>query len=459
MKMITKRGIFLWVLVVCFLFGLGFLVYSFVTEADEWVMQKYNHNIYSNGTYTGLTAIRDRNGVDLVKQEDGERVYNESRDIRKATLHVVGDRKGFISTGIQSNIGADLTNYSLLNGVYDVVHSEGSVVNLTIDADVCTTALDALNGRKGTVGVFNYKTGEIYCCVSSPTYDVVNIPDDIDSNSDYEGAYINRLFSGLYTPGSTFKIVVTLCAVENIDDVLDRTWQCTGSYKPEGGGEIICNATHGRVDLAQAFSKSCNATFAQIAIELGAEKLTETVKSLGLTSSITISNIETAAGQFDLTGVSTDQLGWAGIGQYTTQIAPVSMMRVVGAIGNGGKAVEMSLITSVEEIGGNPLKDDPLPKEEQIIDPDVADTVKKLMRNNTKTNYGDWRYPGLNLCAKSGTAQVDEVTDHNTAWFAGFMDDDDNPYAFVVVIERGGSGSQNAGPVANKVLQALVDKD
>ena len=456
MKMITKRGIFLWVIVICFLFGLGFLVYSFATEADEWVMQKYNHNIYSNGTFVGIKYICDRDGEILLTQENGKRTYHEDRSIRRATLHVLGDRNGFISTGIQSNIGADLTNYSLVNGVYDVVHSDGSVVNLTIDSYANAKALDAMDGRKGTVGVFNYKTGEIFCNVSSPTYDVDNIPDDIDTNSDYEGAYLNRLFSGLYTPGSTFKIVVTLCAVENMDDALERTWRCTGSYKPEGGGEIICNATHGRVDLKRAFAQSCNATYAQIAIELGAEKLTETVESLGLTSAITINNIETAAGKFDLTNVSNDQLGWAGIGQYTTQITPVGMLRVVGAIGNGGKAVEMKLIRSVEELGGNPLTDEVLPKEEQIIDPDVADTVKKLMRNNTKTNYGDWRYRGLNLCAKSGTAQVDDVTDHNTAWFAGFMDDDDNPYAFVVVIERGGSGSQNAGPVANTVLQALV---
>ena len=82
--------------------------------------------------------------------------------------------------------------------------------------------------------------------------------------------------------------------------------------------------------------------------------------------------------------------------------------------------------------------------------------MKNLMRNNVKTQYGDNKYKGLNLCAKSGTAQIDNVDAHNTAWFVGFMDDEENPYAFVVVAEKGNSGSQTAGPMANKVLQAIV---
>lgn len=81
------------------------------------------------------------------------------------------------------------------------------------------------------------------------------------------------------------------------------------------------------------------------------------------------------------------------------------------------------------------------------------------MRNNVKTQYGDSKYKGLNLCAKSGTAQIDKVTEHNTAWFVGFTDDEAHPYAFVVVVEHGNSGSRKAGPIANKVLQAVYKED
>ena len=98
-------------------------------------------------------------------------------------------------------------------------------------------------------------------------------------------------------------------------------------------------------------------------------------------------------------------------------------------------------------------------EETQLLSSDVAAKMKDLMRNNVKKQYGDSKYKGLNLCAKSGTAQIDKVDEHNTAWFVGFMDDEEHPYAFVVVAEKGNSGSKTAGPMANKVLQAVVEQD
>ena len=93
------------------------------------------------------------------------------------------------------------------------------------------------------------------------------------------------------------------------------------------------------------------------------------------------------------------------------------------------------------------------------MDEAVANKMKEMMRYNVTEWYGERKYKGLNLCAKSGTAQIDEVDSHNIAWFTGFMDDDEHPYAFVVVIENGNSGSQTAGPVAKKVLNAIVEQE
>ena len=78
---------------------------------------------------------------------------------------------------------------------------------LTVSADVQRTALAALDGRKGTVGVYNYKTGEILCAVSSPTYDPDDVPDVEGNPETYEGVYVNRFLHATYTPGSVFKLV------------------------------------------------------------------------------------------------------------------------------------------------------------------------------------------------------------------------------------------------------------
>lgn len=462
MKMITRRGLFLLVLIVGFLFGLGFLTYSMLADGDEWVMQPYNSHIYYEGELIGAGTITDTNGTVLAETVDGKRVYNDSVTTRKSTLHTVGDTKGFISTGIQSVYKANLTGYAAWNGIYSVTkNGSGNDMELTIDADVCDVAYEALSNYKaGCVGVVNYKTGDIVCMVSTPSYDVENKPSDIDTNEYYSGAYINRLLSGLYTPGSTFKIVTAICAVENIPDIMDRDFECVGEYDPGEGTPIECNAYHGTLTFKEALAKSCNSAFAQIAIELGPEKLAETAKELGLTSPVSVSgDITSSTGRFFLEkGDADDYVGWTGIGQGDTLVSPVAMLRLMGAIANDGKAVSYNVVDSFFNKAGKALDLNINKRETQLLGSETAGIMKALLRNNVEQQYGDYNYEGLNLCAKSGTAQIDGESSHNTAWFVGFMDDDKNPYAFVVLVEYGNSGSQTAGPIANKVLQALVNK-
>ncbi|MCC8023285.1 MAG: penicillin-binding protein [Clostridiales bacterium] len=456
MRRIAKRGVFIWILIVLFIAGLLFMTGSLVANADDWVMKRNNRHIYSNGELIAAGTVYDRNDVELAWTQNGERVYNSDPTIRKATLHAVGDPTGFIATGVQSVYDAKLTGYGLVNGVYSIKrYGSGNNITLNLDSEVCAVAYNALGGKKGTIGVYNYKTGEILCMVSSPTYDVANPPAISDDDSNYEGVYINRLITGLYTPGSTFKTVVAACAIDNLFDVSSRTWTCTGSYQASGG-EIICNAVHGTVDFESALAKSCNCAFAQIAIEVGRDALSETVESVGLTSRVTIDDVTSSQGRFSTEDTTDAALGWIGIGQGTTMVSPVQMMRYMGAIANEGTAVTPTLVKNIRNQVGIPVSFSGGKETETLLSASTANTLKQMMRNNVTQQYGDGNYSGLNLCAKSGTAQIDGK--ESTAWFTGFLDDDEHPYAFVVVIEEGGSGSQVAGPAANKVLQALVSK-
>ncbi len=461
MKMITKRGIFLWILVIAFIAGLVVLTVDFVKNGEDWVMQPYNSYVYSNGELIGAGKITDTNGRSLAETNDGEREYNDSLTTRKSTLHTVGDTKGFISTGVQNVYKSRLIGYNILSGIYGITQDgSGNDMQLTIDADICDIAYEALSDYKaGCVGVVNYKTGDIVCMVSTPSYDPEDEPSDLDSSDEYEGAYMNRLLSGLYTPGSTFKLVTAICALENISDIESRTFTCTGEYDPGSGTPIECNATHGTITFEEALAESCNSAFAEIAVELGAEKLAQTAKELGLTSSVSVSgDIESSTGRFFLEdGDADDYIGWTGIGQGDTLVSPIAMLRLVAAIANDGQAVSLNLVESFATKAGKALDLDFTVKDTPLLSSDIASKMKSLMRNNVESQYGDYNYEGLNLCAKSGTAQIDDVDSHNTAWFVGFMDDDDNPYAFVVLVEYGNSGSKTAGPIANKVLQALVD--
>lgn len=465
MKMITKRGIFLWIMSLAFVVGLVFMTVSLVQNGDTWVMKRFNHHVYSNGELIGAGTIYDKDGDVLAETKDGDRIYSDSATTRKSTLHVVGDPKNFISTGVQSVYSARLTGYSLLFGVHNIQkYGKGNDLKLTIDRDICDEAYKALDGRKGTVGIVNYKTGEIVCSVSSPSYDVEDVPDNLLTSERYEGVYINRLLDAHYVPGSTFKLVTAICAIENIPDIYSREWVCNGEYQPESGVAIKCNANHGKhINFNDALAKSCNSTFAQIAIELGQEKLATTAKELGIGSAVTVSGtIDSYAGHFDTTDkikLGVDALGWTGIGQGNTRIAPITMLRIVAAVANGGTAVSFNIVDSLANQAGKAL-DFTLPSNQlSMMNSDVAAKLKEMMRYNVTNHYGESRYKGLNLCAKSGTAQIDSNENHNIAWFVGFMDDSEHPYAFVVVIENGNSGSQTAGPVAKRVLTKLVESD
>ena len=188
-----------------------------------------------------------------------------------------------------------------------------------------------------------------------------------------------------------------------------------------------------------------------------------TAKELGIGSAVTVSGtIDSYAGHFDTTDkikLGVDALGWTGIGQGNTRIAPITMLRIVSAVANGGNAVSFNIVDSLANQAGKAL-DFTLPSNQlSMMNSDVAAKLKEMMRYNVTNHYGESRYKGLNLCAKSGTAQIDSNENHNIAWFVGFMDDSEHPYAFVVVIENGNSGSQTAGPVAKRVLTKLVETD
>lgn len=450
----TKRAYVLYVFIVAFLVGLGFMLASFFMNGSEWTAKKVNRHIYTNGQITNAGTIYDAKGIALVYSKDGKRIYNESSAIRKATLHAVGDNSSFISTGVQYVYSSQLSGYDFVNGVYNLKkYNKGNDINLTLDAEICKTAYNAMNGRKGTIGVYNYRTGEIVCMVSTPTYDPENKPADMDSNSKYEGVYLNRFLSGQYTPGSTFKIVTTICALENIPDIQSRTFNCTGKYHATDG-DVICNGVHGKVNFEEALNNSCNSAFAQIAIELGKEKLTKTAEELGFNVKGKTGQINLTKSSFDVSRAAQVDLGWAGIGQYTTLVNPCRMLTLMGAIANGGTAIKPYFIRSMVSPAG---KETVLGMAEQSdtisVNPSIANTVNKMMRSNVVNHYGDSTFPNLKMCGKTGTAQIDNGESHS--WFVGFSQNPETPYAVVCVVENSGSGLSAAGPVVNKVMQKV----
>ena len=377
----------------------------------------------------------------------------DNATVRKATLHAVGDLQGNIGTGALNAFADKLTGYNLLNGAFGA--AQGGELYLTIDARYNYEAYEALNGHAGTVAVYNYKTGEILCMVSAPSYDPLNVPEDIETNPRYEGAYLNRFLSSTFTPGSIFKTVTLTAALEKIPDLDSRTWTCEGSVQI-GDETIVCSGTHGQQNIGDAFANSCNVVFAQLAQELGASTMKQYTDEAGLTDSYSVDGLPTAKGSFAWEGITDGQLGWAGVGQGQDQVNPCAMMCYMGAIANGGKAAKPYLIEKTVSPLGLPSLPRLNGKTSQLIASDTAEILAEMMAQNVQKTYGTGRFPNMDICAKSGTAEVGEgKTPH--AWFTGFLRNEDAPYAFVVLVENGGGGSSVAGTVAGKVLDVIVN--
>ncbi|MBE6033746.1 MAG: penicillin-binding protein [Clostridiales bacterium] len=454
MKKITSRTIVCFFLALVLVAGTGIFTIKFFMEGDSWSAFSANRHLYTNNVLnTG--RILDEKGQVLADYDSSENKwkYSSNAYIRKATLHAVGDSTGMIGTGAMTRFADKLTGYNVITGAKPIFPG-GRDLYLTLNADVCQAAYKALNGHKGTVGVYNYKTGEIICMISSPTYDPASPPTIEDGDENYEGVYINRLLSATFIPGSTFKLITATAALESIEGVESRTFHCDGKVTI-GDQVITCSTAHGDLTLDQALASSCNGVFGQLAAEVGSSQLDKYVKKAGLTDSLSVNGINTAKSSFDFNFGGEGGLAWSGIGQGKDLVNPCALMVYSGAIANGGTAAKPQIISHTAFAEGVRTSLYLRHSTKELINSETAAKLASMMRNNVTSNYGQRNFPGLSIGAKSGTAQSDN-SDSDNAWFTGFLQDNDHPYAFVVLVEGGGSGSKVAGKVANTVLQAAV---
>lgn len=458
MKRILRRSTLIFAVAVAFIGGMGYLAFQLAANAEDWVDQPYNYHVSGSGGLSKAGTIFDRNGVVLAQSVDGERVYNENPSVRKSLLHVVGDNSSNISTAVQSFYRSELTGYSLIWGVNmpDSLR-KGNDMTLTVDADVCAAAYDVLEGfgKKGACVVYNYETGEVICSVSTFAYDPNSPPEITEENEDeYEGVYLDNVLSSAYTPGSIFKIVTAAAAIENIPDIDQRVWECTGSEEI-GGSDITCVDEHGTINFEQALVHSCNVVFAELAVELGPEKMTAMANKLGINDSYKINEINTEKGQYDVSKADTNQLAWSGVGQYEVKTNPMQMAIICGAIANGGKTKVPYTIKDNSlfgKIGINTAEDT-----HELFNPTTAQKLDQMMRSAVSDYYGDDIFGGLTVCAKTGTGEIGEGREPN-AWMVGYAQDDDCPLAFACVVEEAGFGYSYAGPVAEAAMIKAAEK-
>ena len=456
MNRIALRANIILIIAALLLGGFVFFIAEYSMDAEQWLLAEGSPHVYNGKTNMDTGIAVDREGILLLDMRE-ERTYSNIEGIRKSTIHWVGDRSGNVIAPALGNYAKNIVGYDTFNGLYSYGES-GGVATMTLSAEVQAVALEALGDYKGTVCVYNYKTGEIICSVSTPTFDPDDPPVITEENADqYDSIYYNRFTMGRYTPGSIFKIVTLAAALEEIPDIQQQTFNCDGSYEI-GNKTITCDGVHWDQNLKTAFKNSCNCAFAQIAEQLGGDTLAQYVKKFGLLDSITFDGITTGKGSFSVEDEDGNgnavEVAWSSIGQYKDLINPCSFMTFMGAIANKGRIVYPYVVDRVTCDGEASYRATKTTGD-QIMSKETAALICEYLEANVDEKYGAENFKGLTVGAKTGTGEVEGQKPN--AMFAGIVTDSEYPLAFLICVENAGYGRTVCVPIASKVLDACKE--
>ena len=382
---------------------------------------------------------------------------------------------------LRGNAGKKIIEVNALGSIVKVARIQrpikGTDIKLTIDADLQVEAEMSLSGKAGAVVAINPGTGEILAMASAPSFDpnlfVRGIKDEDWKKliKDPGKPLLNRAIQSRYPPGSTFKIITAIAALE--EGVVSRRtkYNCTGSID-FGGRKFRCwkKQGHGRVDIHDALVESCDVYFYEVAKKLDIDKLAQYAFDYGLGSKTGVElegevrgivpnrrwKRETKNSKW-YTGETLNTV----IGQGYLAVTPIQMASLTAAVVNGGELYEPFIVVDPDrEIEPESVLD---------IDPQNIELVRKALMDVVQGKRGTAqmaRSDVVDIGGKTGTTQViggadddeekkyvpEKFRDH--AWFVAFAPEDDPQIAVSVFVEHGGHGSTSAAPIAKRIIEA-----
>ena len=274
------------------------------------------------------------------------------------------------------------------------------------------------------------------------------------------GVLLNRVTQGLYPPGSTFKIVTALAYIrENPDSYSQYTYQCNGRFT-HGEETINCyhGTVHGQEDFAKSFAKSCNASFANIGMQLDRNRFADTLEGLLFNQELKVGFAYNQSKLVVDANTEDADMMQASIGQGTTAVTPLQMNMLTCAIANDGMLMKPYLVDHVETHEGNVIKQFEAASYKRMMSEEEAQIMKELMqevvKSGTGTKLADASYTAA---GKTGSAEYNSVKTDSHAWFTGFAPVEDPELCVTVIIEGAGSGGDYAVPIARRIFDAYFE--
>ncbi len=361
------------------------------------------------------------------------------------------------------------------DGRNDIPPSEGSDLVLTIDIELQSFIESLFQDRNGSAIVIDPRNGEILAMVSKPSYDLTLLsgytPDSVWNalNSDPRKPLLNRAISGLYSPGSTFKMILAITALET--GAVDLNWKvyCPG-YFVYGNKVFKCHTSHGHgwVNLTKAIEVSCNVYFYNLMLRVDFDEWSKYGALFGFGRKTGIDLPEELSGILPSTdyfnrvyGVNKWTKGYLislAIGQGEISATPIQMAGYAMALANYGKYHQPHLVKRIVNRKTGKVEEVSYYTREIPVSQRTFDIVREgmyLVVNGPSGTGRTARVDGIDVAGKTGTAQNPHGEDH--AWFIGFAPYENPEIAFVIIAENAGFGGAVAAPLAREIVKKYFE--
>ncbi|MBU3128967.1 peptidoglycan D,D-transpeptidase FtsI family protein [Clostridium tagluense] len=449
-----------------------YISYFEIYTAPKVISSSYNARLWVQRNEVLRGTIYDRNHNPLTKSVR----VNASTQKREYTagaafanvLGYVDPRYGI--TGLEKTYDSQLMkdDTGILN-IFNFTKVKKAKVGrdlvTTLDMNLQEKAYNLLGNNKGAVVALNPKTGEILAMVSKPSFN----PNYLDTNwstinNDKNRPLLNRAVSGLYPPGSTFKVVSALSSIENLGGVKNKTFH--------DNGKLVFNSTQslsdfegevpGDVSFKDAFVLSSNVVFGGLGLDLGNDKLKSTAEKFYFNKTIPSDGIIIDNSKFpSYKKNEAGNIAQSAIGQSGVLASPMQMALVASTIANGGVMMEPYLVNKVMTNKGSLVKETTPASIATVATSENSDYIKDLMRAVVSRGTGTAaNIPGLDVCGKTGTADYDinGVPAEAHSWFIGLAPYNNPKIAISVIVENGGQGGVLAASIAGKLIKYDLEK-
>ena len=392
--------------------------------------------------------------------------------------------------GVSGTVKLEVNAYGrIMKEIERDAGKEGKSLTISIDSRLQKQAYEAFGEQSGAAVVLNVKTGEILALVSTPSFDPNLFTNGISYKhwdmllNNERTPLINKAVSGQYSPGSTFKVVVALAALES--GIIDEhtRYYCSGGLDV-GNTRFHCwkHAGHGSLNVVEALKYSCDIFFYETAMRVGIDRIHDMAVKLGLGEPLNIGLDNEKGGNIPTQNWKKNKYGvaWSkgddansGIGQGYVLVTPLQLVTMLSRVVNGGYAIKPTFVKADGNTLQNVKKLNISTKNIEIIKRGMFEVVNGAGGTAGRAKFN---VDGAKMGGKTGTTQVRRISmkerasgiirDENLPWrlrnhalFIGFTPIDNPQYAVAVVVEHGSSGSGVAAPIAGKILQTALALD